>query len=318
MTTIESKVGEFLWAQKYRPQKVADTILPEKTKRIFQKFVDDNNVPNLLLSGPPGTGKTTAALAMLDELGCDYIKINGSLNGGIDTLRTEISNFASSVSFTGGRKYVIIDEADYLTINTQTALRGFIEDYSKNCGFIFTCNFINRIIEPLRDSRFSVVNFAIEKAERPKLAAQFFKRVIGILKQEDIESDPAIIAKVIEKYFPDFRRILNELQKYAAVGKIDEGIFANTRGESLDELFQFLKEKKFTEMRKWVADNSDQDANELFRKIYDIASDKIELKSMPGFVVVLADYMYKNAFVADPEINLVAFLTEIMIETSFK
>lgn len=318
MTNIEVKENEYLWAQKYRPQKVADTILPEKTKQIFQKFVEDKNVPNLLLSGSPGTGKTTAAIAMLEQLGCDYIKINGSLNGGIDTLRTEISNFASAVSFTGGRKYVIIDEADYLTVNTQTALRGFIEDYSKNCGFIFTCNFVNRIIEPLRGSRFSVVNFAIEKAERPKLAAQFFKRVMTILKNENIDADPQVVAKVIEKYFPDFRRVLNELQKYAAIGKIDEGILAAKKAESLDELFGFLKEKKFTEMRKWVADNSDQDANELFRKIYDESTTRIELKSMPGFVVTLADYMYKHAFVADPEINLVAFLTEIMIETSFK
>lgn len=318
MTNIDSKENEYLWAQKYRPQKVADTILPEKTKNIFQKFVDDKNVPNLLLAGSPGTGKTTAAIAMLDQLGCDYIKINGSLNGGIDTLRTEISNFASAVSFSGGRKYVIIDEADYLTVNTQTALRGFIEDYSKNCGFIFTCNFKNRIIEPLRGSRFSVVDFVIQKSERPKLAAQFFKRVMTILRNENIEADPQVVAKVIEGHFPDFRRVLNELQKFAAVGSIDEGILSSKKTESLDELFKFLKEKKFTEMRKWVADNSDQDANELFRKIYDEATERVELKSMPGFVVSLADYMYKHAFVADPEINLVAFLTEIMVETSFK
>jgi DNA polymerase III delta prime subunit len=309
---------EFLWSQRYRPQTVSETILPAQTKAAFQKFVDDKNVPNLLLSGPPGTGKTTAAIAMLKELGCDYIKINGSLNGGIDTLRHEISNFASSVSFSGGRKYVIIDEADYLTINTQTALRGFIEDYSKNCGFIFTCNFKNRIIEPLRDSRFSTVDFVVDKDERPKLAAQFFKRVVGILKAENIESNPQVVAKIIEKHFPDFRRVLNELQKYAASGKIDEGILSNRQESDLNVLFGYLKEKKFTDMRKWVADNSDQDANELFRAIYDIASEKVELKSMPGFVIELADYMYKHAFVADPEINLVAFLTTVMMETSFK
>lgn len=311
-------VNEFLWSQKYRPQKVADTILPEKTKSIFQKFVDDKNVPNLLLAGPPGTGKTTAAIAMLKELDCDYIKINGSLNGGIDTLRMEISNFASSVSFSGGRKYVIIDEADYLTINTQTALRGFIEDYSKNCGFIFTCNFKNRIIEPLRDSRFSVVDFIIEKDERPKLAAQFFKRVMGILKAEGIDANQQVVAKVIEKHFPDFRRVLNELQKFAAIGRIDESVLSSKQDADLNVLFGYLKDKKFTEMRKWVADNSDQDANELFRAMYDLATEKVELKSMPGFVVTLADYMYKHSFVADPEINLVAFLTEVMMETSFK
>lgn len=315
---IDSTHTEFLWSQKYRPQKVADTILPEKTKSIFQKFVDDKNVPNLLLAGPPGTGKTTAAIAMLKELDCDYIKINGSLNGGIDTLRVEISNFASSVSFSGGRKYVIIDEADYLTINTQTALRGFIEDYSKNCGFIFTCNFKNRIIEPLRDSRFSVVDFIIEKEERPKLAAQFFKRVMGILKTENVEANPQVVAKVIEKHFPDFRRVLNELQKFAAIGRIDEGVLSSKQDADLTVLFKYLKDKKFTEMRKWVADNSDQDANELFRAMYDLATEKVELKSMPGFVVTLADYMYKHSFVADPEINLVAFLTEIMMETSFR
>ena len=311
-------MNEFLWSQKYRPQKVADTILPEKTKSIFQKFVDDKNVPNLLLAGPPGTGKTTAAIAMLKELDCDYIKINGSLNGGIDTLRMEISNFASSVSFSGGRKYVIIDEADYLTINTQTALRGFIEDYSKNCGFIFTCNFKNRIIEPLRDSRFSVVDFIIEKDERPKLAAQFFKRVMGILKAEGIDANQQVVAKVIEKHFPDFRRVLNELQKFAAIGRIDESVLSSKQDADLNVLFGYLKDKKFTEMRKWVADNSDQDANELFRAMYDLATEKVELKSMPGFVVTLADYMYKHSFVADPEINLVAFLTEVMMETSFK
>lgn len=315
---IDSTQTEYLWAQKYRPQKVADTILPEKTKSIFQKFVDDKNVPNLLLAGPPGTGKTTAAIAMLKELDCDYIKINGSLNGGIDTLRMEISNFASSVSFSGGRKYVIIDEADYLTINTQTALRGFIEDYSKNCGFIFTCNFKNRIIEPLRDSRFSVVDFIIEKDERPKLAAQFFKRVMGILKAESIDANQQVVAKVIEKHFPDFRRVLNELQKFAAIGRIDESVLSSKQDADLNVLFGYLKDKKFTEMRKWVADNSDQDANELFRAMYDLATEKVELKSMPGFVVTLADYMYKHSFVADPEINLVAFLTEIMMETSFR
>jgi DNA polymerase III delta prime subunit len=315
---INDTQTEFLWAQKYRPQKVEDTILPAKTKVAFQKFVNDKKVPNLLLAGPPGTGKTTAAIAMLKELDCDYIKINGSLNGGIDTLRYEISNFASSVSFSGGRKYVIIDEADYLTINTQTALRGFIEDYSKNCGFIFTCNFKNRIIEPLRGSRFSVVDFVVDKEERPKLAAQFFKRVMAILKSESVESNPQVVAKIIEKHFPDFRRVLNELQKYAAAGKIDEGIFSSKQDADLNVLFEYLKEKKFTDMRKWVADNSDQDANEMFRSIYDLSMDKIELKSMPGFVVTLADYMYKHAFVADPEINLVAFLTEVMIETSFK
>jgi DNA polymerase III delta prime subunit len=315
--SLDVKTDELLWVQKYRPQKVADTILPELTKKSFQKFVDDNNVPNLLLAGSPGTGKTTAAKAMLEELGCDYIIINAALNRGIDTVRSEISTFASAISLAGGRKYIILDEADYLTPDAQASMRNLIETFSKNCGFIFTCNFKNRIIAPLR-SRLSEVDFSIEKTEKPKLAAQFFKRVLAILKNEEVDFDQKVVAKVIEKYFPDFRRILNELQKYAGNGSIDEGIFADFKQESIDELFTLLKEKNFTGMRKWCADNSDQDSNEIFRKIYDTASDKLELKSMPSFVVSLADYMYKSAFVADQEINLVAFLTEIMMETSFK
>ena len=315
--TLDVKTDELLWVQKYRPQKVADTILPENTKKAFQKFVDDNNVPNLLLAGSPGTGKTTVAKAMLEEMGCDYIILNAALNRGIDLVRSEITTFASSISLTGGRKYIILDESDYLTPEAQASMRNLIETFSKNCGFIFTCNFKNRIIAPLR-SRLSEVDFAIEKSEKPKLAAQFFKRTLSILKNEEVDYDQKVVARVLEKYFPDFRRILNELQKYAGNGRIDEGIFADFKQESIDELFNLLKEKNFTNMRKWCADNSDQDANEIFRKIYDTATDKIELKSMPSFVVSLADYMYKSSFVADQEINLVAFLTEIMMESSFK
>lgn len=316
--SLDPNVNETLWVQKYRPRRVADTILPESTKSKFQKFVDEGNAPNLLLSGSPGTGKTTVAKAMLDEIGCDHIVINGSLNNGIDMLRTTVSNFASSVSLAGGRKFVIVDEADYLNSNSvQPALRNFIEEYSKNCGFIFTCNFKDRIIPPLR-SRFTEINFGIKKDDRPRLAAQFFKRVTGILSNEKIEYDQATVAKVLERHFPDFRRVLNELQGYAATGKIDEGIFANLKSESVDELFDMLKAKKFTDMRKWVASNSDLDATELFRRFYDIASDRVELRSMPGFVVTLGEYQYKHAFVADPEINLVAFLTTIMMETDFK
>jgi DNA polymerase III delta prime subunit len=316
--SLEFKNDEVLWVEKYRPRKIEDTILPEQTKTIFKKFVQDQSIPNLLLAGGPGMGKTTVAKAMLNELGCDYIVKNGSLNVGIDVLRYEISSFASSMSLSGGRKYVIFDEADYLNAaNVQPALRNFIEEYSKNCGFIFTCNFKNRLIEPLR-SRLSEVDFSIEKDDKPKLAMQFYKRVIAILNNENVEHDPKVIAKVIEKHFPDFRRILTELQSYSAAGRIDEGIFANIKQESIDALFEMLKNKKWTDMRKWCADNSDQDSNELFRRVYDASTDKIELKSMPGFVVTLADYMYKANFVADPEINLIAFLTEIMMETSFR
>ena len=315
---IESKANEVLWVEKYRPQVIDDTILPEKTKAAFKKFVADESIPNLLLTGGPGVGKTTIAKAMLEEMGCDYIVKNGSLNVNIDTLRYEISTYASSVSLTGGRKYVIFDEADYLNAaSVQPALRNFIEEYSANCGFIFTCNFKNRIIEPLR-SRLSEVDFTIEQSQRPKMAMQFFKRVNAILDNEGIEYDKQVLAKVIERHFPDFRRVLTELQTYASSGKIDEGIFVNLKEESMDELFKLLKTKNFTGMRKWVASNSDQDMNEMFRRIYDMATDKVELKSMPGFVVTLADYMYKSGLVADQEVNMVAFLTEVMLESEYK
>jgi DNA polymerase III delta prime subunit len=314
---IDAKANEVLWVEKYRPQKINDTILPDQMKEAFRKFVSDGNVPNLLLTGGPGVGKTTIAKAMLDELGCDYIVKNGSLNVNIDTLRYDISTFASAVSLTGGRKYVIFDEADYLNAaSVQPALRNFIEEYSANCGFIFTCNFKNRIISPLR-SRLSEVDFSIEQTERPKMAMEFFKRVQQILGNENVDYDKAVLAKVIEKHFPDFRRVLTELQSYAASGRIDEGIFVNIKQESIDALFKFLKEKNFTEMRKWVANNSDQDMNEMFRRIYDAMADKVEFRSQAGFIVTIADYMYKSNFVADQEINMVAFLTEVMVESEF-
>ena len=314
---MQHKTNEVLWVEKYRPQTIDDTILPDKMKNTFRKFVNDESVPNLLLAGGPGVGKTTIAKAMLDEMGCDYIVKNGSLNVNIDTLRYDISTYASAVSLGGGRKYVIFDEADYLSAaNVQPALRNFIEEYSANCGFIFTCNFKNRIIAPLR-SRLSEVDFTIETTERPALAMQFFKRVINILDNENVAYDKAVVAKVIEKHFPDFRRVLTELQSYAASGKIDEGIFVNLKQESIDELFSLLKAKDFTNMRKWVAKNSDQDMNEMFRRIYDAATDKVEFKTQPGFIVTLADYMYKANFVADQEVNMVAFLTEVMIESEY-
>jgi len=315
---IDAKSNEVLWVEKYRPQVVTDTILPEKTKETFRKFVSDGSVPNLLLTGGPGVGKTTIAKAMLEELGCDYIVKNGSLNVNIDTLRYDISTFASAVSLTGtGRKYVIFDEADYLNAaNVQPALRNFIEEYSSNCGFIFTCNFKNRIISPLR-SRLSEVDFTIDTDDRPQMAMEFFKRVMGILEQEGVEYNKQVVAKVIEKHFPDFRRVLTELQSYAASGKIDEGIFVNLKEESIDELFKMLKGKQFTDMRKWVAKNSDQDMNEMFRRLYDAASEKVTLQSQAGFIVTLADYMYKSGLVADQEINMVAFLTEVMIECEY-
>ena len=248
---------------------------------------------------------------MLRELDCDYILINGSLNGGIDTLRHEIANFASSVSFTGGRKYVIIDEADYLTPNTQAGMRSFSEEFSKNCGFIFTCNFKDRIISPLQ-SRFSLVDFAINKTEKPKIAMQFFKRVLKILDEQSIEYEQKVVAKVIEKHFPDFRRILNELQNYSASGKIDEGIFVNFKQESINQLFEFLKDQNFTEMRKWVADNTDQNISDLFRRVFNTGLEKVPMNEMPEFVILLGKYQFQNVSVPDQELNLVACFTEIM------
>ncbi len=308
---------EFLWVQKYRPRTVSDTILPKDLKDTFQKFVDDKNVPNLLLSGRAGVGKTTIARAMLDELGADYIVINGSMNGNIDTLRVDIQNFASTVSFMGGRKYVILDEADYLNANsTQPALRNFMEEFSKNCGFILTCNFANRIIEPLH-SRCSVINFNINAADRPKLAAQFFKRTLGILDAENVEYDQKAVAELINTYFPDWRRVLNELQRYAATGKIDAGILRNKGSESIEQLIVLMKEKRFNDVRKWIAENSDIDSATLYRSMYDMLPTKINsTSSIANAIIVLAEYEYKEAFVANPEINRAAAMATLMAELS--
>ena len=310
---------DFLWVQKYRPQKVVDTILPADLKNAFQKFVDQNNIPNLLLAGRAGVGKTTIAKAMLEEIGADYIVINGSMNGNIDTLRIEIANFASTVSFTGGRKYVILDEADYLNANsTQPALRNFMEEFSKNCGFILTCNFKNRIIEPLQ-SRCSVIEFNIPNKEKTEIAAQFYKRVKRILDEEGVEYDNKAVASVVQSYFPDWRRALNELQRYAGTGRIDAGILANKSNENIDDLFTLLKEKKFTDMRKWVADNSDVDSSVLYRQLYDKLPNKVKsTTSVAEAIVVLAQYQYQEAFVANSEINRVAALATLMAECDWK
>jgi len=312
-----NKANEFLWVEKYRPTTVADTILPKELKTTFQEFVTKGTVPNLLLTGRAGVGKTTVARAMLEELQCDYIVINGSMNGNIDTLRNEIHQFASTVSLQGGRKYVILDEADYLNANsTQPALRNFMEEYSKNCGFILTCNFKNKIIDPLH-SRCSVVEFKIPKAEKPKMAAEFFKKVSDILTRENIKSEPKILAAVVERYFPDFRRTLNELQRYSATGAIDTGILTSFQATRLKEAMEFLKEKNFTGLRKWVAESEIDDVA-FFRELYDYASEHFKPSSIPQLVLVIAEYQYKSAFVADREINLVACLTEIMVNCEFK
>lgn len=311
-------MDEFLWVEKYRPKKIEDTILPEGLKETFKSFIQQGNLPNLLLTGPAGVGKTTVARAMLEEIGADYIVINGSMNGNIDTLRNDIQQFASSISFSGGRKYVILDEADYLNANsTQPALRNFMEEYSRNCGFILTCNFKNRIIEPLH-SRCSVVEFKISKEDLPKLAVQFFKRVVGILSNEGITYDKAVIAELINRHIPDWRRVLNELQRYSVNGTIDSGIFVNLQNENLKQLIVAIKEKKFTDMRKWVAENSDTDSAQLFRAFYDQAYDIVKPNSIPELIMLIAKYQYQAAFVADPEINTAAFLTEVMVSVEFQ
>jgi DNA polymerase III delta prime subunit len=309
---------DFLWVEKYRPKAIKDTILPPELKETFQQFVDQKNIPNLILSGGPGIGKTTVARAMLEELGCDYIVINGSNEGRqIDTLRNQILNFASTVSFSGGRKYVILDEADYMNSNTvQPALRNFMEEFSKNCGFILTCNYKNRIIEPLH-SRCSVVDFKFTKAMSSKLAIQFFKRIEQILTAENIEYDKAVIAEVIQKYFPDWRRVLNELQRYSASGKIDSGILANITESSIKELVAFMKDKNFTEVRKWAKNNMDTDVNILYNQFYDFANEYVTPRYIPLLITLIAKYQYQNAFSANPEINFVSFCAEVMNEVEF-
>jgi DNA polymerase III delta prime subunit len=307
---------QFLWVEKYRPRTIKDCILPDSMKLMFQEFVDQDNIPNMLLSGTAGTGKTTIARALCEELGCDYIIINGSEESGIDVLRTKIKDFASTVSLTGKVKVVILDEADYLNPNsTQPALRGFIEEFSNNCRFIFTCNYKNRIIAPLH-SRTTVVEFKIEKDDKPKVAAKFFKRLTDILAKENVEYDQRVVAEVLNKHFPDYRRVLNELQRYSSSGKIDAGLLVNVSDANMKELTSALKEKDFKKMRTWVVNNLDNDPAMIFRKLYDtLMTDVVQV---PQLVLLLADYQYKAAFVADAEINLVACLTEIMAACEFK
>ena len=308
----------FLWVEQYRPNDIESCVLPVALKSTLTDFINKGDIPNLILSGRPGVGKTTAAKAMLDELGSTHIMINGSEESGIDVLRTKIKNFASTVSLHGGRKYIILDEADYLNPqSTQPALRGFMEEFHKNCGFVFTCNYKNRLIPPLH-SRCSVVDFAIPNSERQKLAAEFFGKVINILEDQDIKYDKRVVAEVINKYFPDWRRVLNELQRYSVSGTIDAGILVDIAEVNITELMHSMKNKEFTNVRKWVVNNLDNDSVRLFRRIYDSLYDYVDNSSIPHVVVILGDYQYKSAFVADQEINLLACFTEIMARAKFK
>jgi DNA polymerase III delta prime subunit len=310
--------NQMLWVEKYRPHKIEDCILPDSIKTTFQEYVNRKEIPNLLLAGSAGVGKTTIAKALCDEIGCDYIIINGSDESGIDTFRNKIKNYASSMSLSGGRKVIIIDEADYLNPNsTQPALRGAIEEFSVNCSFIFTCNFKNRIIEPLH-SRCSVVEFKIQNGQKAKMATQFFKRVEWILSQEGVTYDKEVVAAVLMKHFPDNRRVLNELQRYSVSGKIDKGILAAVSDVQITDLIKAIKSKDFGSARKWVTNNLDSDSATVLRKIYDSMYDFLKPDSIPQAVLVLAKYQYQSAFVADQEINMMACLTEIMVECEFK
>lgn len=311
-------MNEYIWVEKYRPRKIEDTILPQPLKDKFLKIVEQGEIPNMIFSGTAGVGKTTVARALCDQMDLDHIVINASEEGNIDTLRNKIKQFASTVSLgESNHKVVILDEADYLNPqSTQPALRGFIEQFSDNCRFILTCNFKNRIIEPLH-SRCPPVEFAIPNQNKPEIASQIFKRACDILTQEDVAFEPKVVAELVNKYFPDFRRLLNELQNQSLAGSIDAGALSSVGDGNYDSLFSALKDKNFKSVRGWVANNADLDSSSIFRSIYDKMNDRIDPGSIPQLVLILADYQYKDAFVADHELNLVACMTEIMANVRF-
>jgi DNA polymerase III delta prime subunit len=311
-------MSDFLWVEKYRPRTVAQSILPLSLKETFLQIISTGELPNMLFTGTAGVGKTTIARALCNELDLDYILINGSEEGNIDTLRNKVKQFASTVSLHGGYKVVILDEADYLNPqSTQPALRGFIEEFANNCRFILTCNFKNRIIEPLH-SRCSVYEFAIPNDQKPELAGQFFKRATEILQKENVEFVPDAVAQLITKHFPDWRRVLNELQRYSVSGKIDAGMLVDLNDTNIKSLMTALKGKDFKAMRQWVVNNIDTEPQAIFRKLYDSMNEYIVPQSIPQLVLILADYQYKNAFVADHELNVVACMTEVMANVEFK
>ena len=309
---------DFLWVEQYRPKTIDDCILPDSLKSLFSAFVKKGEISNMLFSGTAGIGKTTVAKALCEQMNCDWIMINGSEEGGIDVLRNKIKNFASTVSLSGGKKVVILDEADYLNPqSTQPAMRGFVEEFHKNCRFILTCNFKNRIIEPLH-SRFSNIEFKVNPKDKPKLASRLFERAIYILKEQNVSYEDKVLVELITKHFPDFRKLINELQRYSVSGSIDAGILVNVSDENLKTLVTHLKNKEFSDMRKWVVNNLDNDPVKIFRKIYDTLYSNLEPSTIPHAVLIIADYQYKSAFVADQEINLVACLTELMSQVKFK
>lgn len=307
----------FLWVEKYRPKKISDCILPERLKNVFQEYVNKQEIPNLMLSGTAGVGKTSVAKAMCDAIGINHMYINASENRGIDMMRTTIRNYASTVSLVGGKKVIILDESDYLTADAQAAMRGAIEEFSSNCTFIFTCNYKAKLIDAIH-SRCSVIDFSLKNDEKKEMASQFFKRLQHILAEEKIDYDRAVLAKIVEKFFPDYRRTLNELQRYSSSGSIDAGIVAQLSDvRKVGELVKHLKEKNFGEMRRWVVVNSDIDPNHIYRKVYDSLSDHFTKDSIPQAIIIISKYQYQAAFVADQEINLVACLTELMVECSY-
>jgi DNA polymerase III delta prime subunit len=312
--------NDFLWVEKYRPRKIADTILPTALKKTFQQIVDSGEMQNMLFTGTAGLGKTTVAKALCNEIGCDYIIINGSEEGNIETLRGKIKQFASSISLTGGYKVVILDEADYLNPQSfQPALRGFIEEFANNCRFILTCNFKNRIIEPLH-SRCGVYEFNTTKKDMAGLAGQFMKRLEYIMQEESVQYEPRVVAELIMKYAPDWRRVINEIQRLASSNNksISAGVLDSTSNSSISPLVVALKEKNFKQVRSWVVNNQDVDTATVFRKLYDSMNETVQPQSIPQLVLILADYQYKDAFVADHELNMVACMVEIMASVNFQ